>query len=364
MITLKKIYSLAECYNVPVEDVLFVALNIYGASFECDFNRMRMAIHTIDQDLFKYSHALGIKDYYFALPINESSPFSVVDGKLLFDNQEIADAIDPSEDFCDSNYPRRNGTVLNINPNSRTSCRGCEFCYTGYQVPRDMKRMACASDIKDFFDNWMDERKINDLSGFFQIAVVTGCYESNNDLSLFLILLREILNQYKFKGEIFYLGSQITNKETLNKLQLIQPFCYSISLECFENRKTLLRDKKSSMSIESAFKLMDFAKSVGHRVNFSYVLGLESLFTVEKYFSLAKRFINSFPIVNTIQLHKYHNASLLTPEAVNIEYFFEARKILERIFIDTDMRPREWENYRSLWFLNFADEKLTGIRTP
>ena len=109
---------------------------------------------------------------------------------------------------------------------------------------------------------------------------------------------------------------------------------------------------------------MDFARSVGHRVNFSYVLGLESLFTVEKYFSLAKRFINSFPIINTIQLHKYHSASLLTPEAVNIEYFFEARKLLERIFIDTDMRPREWENYRSLWFLKFAEEKLTGIRTP
>ncbi len=364
MITLKKIYSLAESYSVPVEDVLFVALNIYGAAFKYDFNRMRLGVHTIEQDVFKYSHSLGIKDFYFALPINESSPFSVIDGKLLFDNQEIADAIEPSEDFCDSNYPRRNGTVLNINPNSRTSCRGCKFCYTGYQVPRDMKRMACAADIKEFFDNWMAEKKLPDLSSLVQVAVVTGCYNSNSELSSFLILLREILNQYQFKGEIFYLGSQITNKETLGKLKSIQPFCYCVSLECFENRNTLLRDKKSSMTVESAFRLMDFAKSVGHRVNFSYVLGLESLFTVEKYFSLAKRFINSFPIVNTIQLHKYHSASLLTPEAVNIEYFFEARKLLERIFVDTDMRPREWENYRSLWFLKFAEEKLTGIRTP
>ncbi|NCA93652.1 MAG: hypothetical protein EOM84_00575 [Sphingobacteriia bacterium] len=364
MINLKKIYSLAESYKVPVEDVLFVALNIYGVAFKCDFNRMRMGVHTIDQDVFKYSHSLGINDFYFALPINESSPFSVIDGKLLFDNQEIANAIDPSEDFCDSNYSRRNGTVLNINPNSRTSCRGCKFCYTGYQVPRDMKRMACSADIKEFFDNWMDEKRLLDLSNLVQVAVVTGCYNSNDDLSAFLILLREMLDRYQFKGEIFYLGSQIVNKETIKKLESIQPFCYCISLECFENRNTLLRDKKGSMTIESAFKLMEFANSVGHRVNFSYVLGLESLFTVEKYFLLARRFINSFPIVNTIQLHKYHSTSLLTPEAVNIEYFFKARKLFERIFINTDMRPREWENYRSLWFLKFAEEELTGIRTP
>jgi len=61
MITLKKIYSLAENYNVPVEDVLFVALNIYGAAFKCDFNRMRMGVCTIDQDVFKYSHSLDIR---------------------------------------------------------------------------------------------------------------------------------------------------------------------------------------------------------------------------------------------------------------------------------------------------------------
>jgi len=364
MINLEMIQSLARMYNVPNEDVLFVALNVYGAAYKCDFNRMRMGVRTADTEIFKYSHTLGINDFYFALAINESSPFSVTDGKLLFDNREIADAIDPSEDFCDSNYPRRNGTVLNINPNSRTSCRGCKFCYTGYQVPKDMKRMACAADITEFFEGWMKENKLLDLSNLIQVAVVTGCYNTNDELSSFLILLRDILKQYKFEGEIFYLGSQIINKETLQKLETIQPFCYCISLECFENRNMLLRDKKSSMTLESAFKLMAFAKSIGHRVNFSYVLGLEPLFTVEKYFMLAKEYINSFPIVNTIQLHKYHSVSLLTPEAVNIEYFFKVRKILEKIFADTDMRPKEWENYRSLWFLKFGEEKLTGIRTP
>jgi len=364
MIDLVKIEYLARSYDIPVEDVLFIALNIYGVDFKCDFNRMRMGVHVIDKKIFDYAQSLGVLDFYFALPINESSPFSVNGSQLLFDNRVIADAVEPSEDFCDSNYPRRNGTVLNINPNSRTSCRGCQFCYTGYQVPRDKKRMACEADVREFFEEWMKEKKESDLGSLIQVAVVTGCYNSNEELSSFLIMLRKVLGSYNFKGEIFYLGSQITNKETLEKLISIQPFCYCLSLECFESRTSLLRDKKSDLTLESAFKLMSFAKSVGHRVNFSYVLGLEPLLTVEKYFLLARQYINSFPIINTLQVHKYHSQSLLTPEAINIEYFFEARKRLEKIFVDTGMRPQEWENYRSLWFLEFNKEKLIGIRTP
>jgi len=364
MINLDKIKILARAYGVPVEDVLFVALNIYGASFQCDYNRMRMGVHVTDEEIFREAQRLGVNDFYFALPINRNSPFSVIDKHLLFDGRIIADALDPSEDFCDSNYPRRHSTVLNINPNSRTSCRGCKFCYTGYQIPRDMKRMACEADVREFFEVWMRENNLSGLESLIQVAVVTGCYNSNEELSNFLLMLRKVSSQYGFGGEIFYLGSQITDRETLEKLVSIRPFGYCVSLECFENRSLLLRDKKSKLTLEHAFFLMSFAKSIGHRVNFSYVLGLESLLTVEKYFLLAKQYINSFPIVNTIQIHKYHSLSLLTPEAVNIEYFFEARKKLEEIFFETDMRPREWENYRSLWFLRFGQENLTGIRTP
>ncbi len=110
MITLKKIYSLAESYNVPVEDVLFVALNIYGTAFKCDFNRMRMGVHTIEQDVFKYSHSLGIKDFYFALPINESSPFSVVGGKLGTGNGPEYD----SDSYYEGQHIVRSVSLLKI----------------------------------------------------------------------------------------------------------------------------------------------------------------------------------------------------------------------------------------------------------
>jgi len=91
---------------------------------------------------------------------------------------------------------------------------------------------------------------------------------------------------------------------------------------------------------------------------------LEPLKTVGKYFESMKQFINKFPTINILQIHKYHSPKLLDSEAYDIEYFLKARKIVEDIYSRTNMRPLVWENYISLWFLKFEDEILMGTRTP
>lgn len=55
MLNINIIGRLAEKYGIPLEDVLFIALNINGVSFECDYNRMRMAFHLADSNLFDYA---------------------------------------------------------------------------------------------------------------------------------------------------------------------------------------------------------------------------------------------------------------------------------------------------------------------
>lgn len=364
MVNFTQLKDLSKAFNMPIEDVLFVILNINGVNFPCDYNRMRMGFRLADDDLFAYARQRGVQDYYFALAINEQSEFTIVDNQLMFDGVTIGKVIDPSEDFCDSNYPRRKGTVLNMNPNARTSCRGCKFCYTAYQVPRDRKKIICEADIRNFLNDWLLRHRLPDLSHLIQVAVVTGCYNTEEDALAFLLTLRKVLNDYSFYGEIFYLGSQITSEESLKRLQRIQPFGLCLSLECFERRDDLLRDKKRAVSLQKAYEIMSIAKLCGFRVNFSYVLGLEPLEVVERYFAEMKACITSFPIVNTIQLHKYHSRKLLDAGAHELQYFMRARKIIEHIFIDTAFRPRVWENYRSLWFLTFGDEVLEGIRTP
>lgn len=363
MIDINLVARIAERYGVPLEDVLFIALNTNGVNFECDYNRMRMAFHLSDDNLFKYAKEQNELDYYFALPINQNSPFVISDNILLLRDTIIGQAIGPTEDICDSHYPRRRGTSLNINPNSRTSCCGCQFCYTAYQVPYDRKKMKSDSDLKDFFEDWMLKYDLTSLSHLIQVSVVTGCYENSDEVCQFLRTLKRVLIEYQFTGKIFYLGSQIATREQLSSLAEIKPFGICLSLETFE-RRNLLRDKKRLISLQDACESMDFAQGLEYEVNFSYIVGMESLRVMEYHFGCFKNHVNKFPTINTLQMHKYHQPSLMDSEARRLEYYLEARRILERLFAKTNMKPLVWENYRSLWFLTFSGEPLHGIRIP
>ena len=363
MLSINMIARFAEKYCVPLEDVLFVALNINGVNFECNYNRMRMDFRLAESNLFDYAKQRGELDYYFALPVNQKSPFAIVDNILLLQNTIIGQAIGPTEDICDSHYPRRKGTSLNINPNSRTSCHGCQFCYTAYQVPYDREKLETDSDLNDFFEDWMLKYGLTNFSHLIQVSVVTGCYESSDNLCRFLCTLKRVLAEYQFVGKIFYLGSQITTTKQLSSLADIQPFGICFSLETFE-RRDLLRKDKRAVSLQDACESMDFARGLGYEVNFSYIVGMESLRVMEFHFGCFKSHINKFPTVNTLQMHKYHQVTLMDPEAHRLEYYLKARQLLERLFVETSMRPLVWEDYRSLWFLTFNGEPLHGIRTP
>ena len=70
LINIEKIKRLSQDFQLPVEDVLFIALNIFGVDYKCDYNRMRMALHINDDKVFNYSKNRRENDYYFALAIN------------------------------------------------------------------------------------------------------------------------------------------------------------------------------------------------------------------------------------------------------------------------------------------------------
>ena len=174
-----------------------------------------------------------------------------------------------------------------------------------------------------------------------------------------------LLNEFSFKGELFYFGSQITSEKSLLELEIVKPLGICFSLECFDNknRAHLLRDIKRDLHLNTIKKMMNFANNLGIRTNFSYIIGLESLETIKKGFCEFLPYINSFPIVNVFQAHKGQKM-LRHNDANKIDYYIKARKIIEGVFKQTAFRPRPWENYRSLWYLKFGEEFLDDIRTP
>jgi hypothetical protein len=354
----------ADIFNMPIEDAVFIALNFSGIHMDVDYNRMRMGFHLNGEaPRFRYAKQVDDLNYYFALPINHNSPFRIIGEELYLLDINIGQAIGATEDFCDSHYPRRLGTSLNINPNSRTSCRGCDFCYTAYQVPLDKQKMRTAEDIDSFFRQWMQENNNADLSHLIQVSVVTGCYDSEDDLVNFLLSLRNVLKCYAFSGRIFYLGSMLTSPKAIERLAAIGSFGYCLSLECFE-RRDVLKNSKALLSLENIKGIMKRCLDCGFEVNYTYIMGMEP---IKMFLPRMQEFIeytNKFPTVNILQLHQQHKRSLLDDSVNDVTYFYKAREAMQTIFKPTSMRPLVWEDYRTLWYLKFADEQLKGDRFP
>ena len=363
LITMSELQHIASRYGVPNEDLFIMALNLSGVQSCFDFGRIRFAL-TLDMcEQFTLAERRRIKNFYLAVPIREDSDFSVRGDRLIFDNLAWASVIGATEDLCDTNYPGRHGTVLNINPNRRTSCHGCQFCYTGYQVPNDKDLLLTEPTLCCFFEKWIAEHGGTNLSHLEQIAVVTGCFKDEMEVLNFLKLLRRVTAMLDFKGEIFYLGSQISSAEVIAALRDVQPFAYCISLECFENRERLVRDKKRMMGIGNVQRVLDLCLKYGHVATFSYILGLDSFETVKAGFSILVKCVNRFPIVNLLQVHKQQR-NLRHTEANDLGYYLETRLFLEQSFSGTNLLPRPWENYRGLWYLSFRNILLNDVRMP
>ena len=362
---IKHLVELSNKYNIPTEDLLLLDLNLSGIKLELQSRRVRFELKSINKDIFSLAHDKNIYDFYLALPTVNRSCYFFKDGYLFFNNRLIGEALGVTEDYCDSSYPRRGGTVLNINPNSTTSCRGCKFCYTAFQVPKDKERMLSSDKLRSFLINWMKKFDVPDLSHLIQIAVVTGIFPREKEVIDFLKIVKDVLNKFSFKGELLYFGSQITSTKALLELKKIKPLKICFSLECFDskNREYFLRDVKRKLRLDDVKKLLTYANNIGIKTNFSYVIGLESLEVIKKGFYDFLPYINSFPIVNTLQVHKGQKR-LRDSEAGRIDYYIKARKIIEDIFMETILSPSPKENYRSLWYLKFGEEFLTDIRTP
>lgn len=362
---IKHLLELSKKYDIPTEDLLLLNLNLSGVRLNFKSGRVRFELESTNKKIFSVAHSKNIFNYYLAIPTVDKSSYYFKDNKLYFNKTIIGKAIGVTEDYCDSSYPRRGGTVLNINPNSRTSCRGCKFCYTAFQVSRDKERMLTEKKINNFLYNWMKDFNLKDLSSLQQVAIVTGCFPNEQNVVEYLIKLNKILRNKLFKGEIFYFGCQIKSKSSLKKLAKLKPLGICYSLECFDNknREYYLKDIKKSTSVDTMKKMFTYCDKLGIRVNYSYIIGLESLKTIKDCFNELLPYINSFPIVNTFQLHKWQEGQRHSA-AHNIDYYIKARKIIEKIYKKNNIRPRPWENYRSLWYLKFDNECLDDIRTP
>ncbi|MBU0667188.1 MAG: hypothetical protein ABIC91_06875 [Nanoarchaeota archaeon] len=353
--------SLAEAeilkkhYDVPITDIISLALNLEGISYNKTDNpriRFEMKQHNSKQPLFH------------AITNTTSSRWTHINNKVSFLGEEIGIANTPEEDVCDSTYFRKFekikgkilGTEITINSNSRSACKGCEFCGTYNLNPKDAdgKDLTTKEKIRKKINQTLKEEKISNFKHITGIGVVTGCFPDENKTLEHLLMLNNVFREeYKFKGSLKYLGAQIRSEESLRILfEEANPFNIYFTVECFERRNNLLK-KSKQIQLSEIKNILNKAKKIGIDTSILYIAGLDSLSVFEREMKEFKPLLTTFPIINTMQEYVPAQGLLKHPEANNIEYFLKKRKIVEKIFSETTLKPRVWENYRGLFFTKY-----------
>ena len=348
----KHLQELSEKYDVPYIDVLLITLNRYGISLK-DTEEKRIR--------FKFKVKNYNEIFYLAICVNtfDNTPFELVGTDILFNGEKIGDVIDREKDTCDTTYFRRHRTELTLNSNARSQCKGCKFCGTYNQDPDDENQLDTEEKLSAHIEKTLKQYGMKDLSEVLRCTVCTGCFPEEEKLIDHLAMVRRTLAKYGFNKKIRYIGSQIRSAEGLERIKNeVAPFSLSLTTECFSNREKLMRNEKASLSKEKSIELLDKARELGFAANILYILGLDELDVFEENMREYAPHFNRFPVVQVMQNYLASQEQYRVKEAAeDVEYYLKARKILEDIFKDTDLKPRTWENYRSVFYTTYQGKK-------
>lgn len=345
--------NLSVKYNINVSEIIQIDLNRCGVYLENDEVK----------ESFRVRFKVKILDDYetwCALPVrsSENTPYRIKDNKIYFKNKKIGKAKELVLDTCDTSY-QRGPYLLNLNSRSRSSCGGCKACIHNYHKLYDATviKDRLSLDTREDIENYFNKMNFN-IAKFNQIAVVTGLFKNEEHVVSHMKLIYEIAKEKGFNGELMYFGCQVNSEEALKELSKLGKFYLIYALDNFSKRDLLLSKLKSNITLEYAKNTLFNAKKYGIKTSISYISGIDKLGDTVNGFKYIKDSISSFPIINVYQMQTLEQSLILEEEAKSLEFYIKSRIEIEKIFKETDMRPKRWENYRPLWYKYFSDEEL------
>lgn len=350
-----EVARLSRKYSISQMDLFLMGLNLNGVNIKNKELRGERVRFSMIPSGFR-------EPSFFALSISEDSNYLHQGGEITFGDKLIGKSGKLEEDTCDETYFRMGKKAITLNSNNRSSCSGCKFCGTYNLEVNDDEDLTNEKNILKKIDELKKEGNFQDLSTLDNIGIVTGCFGDEKKTLEHLLMVKDAFSKNGFRGDLKYVGSQIRSDWALKELSKNLPFSLYLTVECFENRKKMMKPSKSSLSLEKGRELLFKAKESGMDTTFLYILGLDPFDSIKKEFPKYVDSLTRHPIVNLMQNYVPSQEFFRNHEAKNLEYYAKSRKEIESIFSETGFRPRIWENYRSPWFSKYLDEKIEGPR--
>lgn len=335
---------IADDHNLTLENVLSIALNRYGLNIE-KFEDKRIRF---------YLNLLGTSNStYFAVCVNtfKNSPFILKDNIIYLEEDPVGTVSGIEKDTCLSTYFRNNKKVITFNSNSRSKCVGCKFCGTYSLTDEDVYDFSKKEDVKDYFEKLLKDNNIGGMEKIENVTICTGCFKDEDELIKHLLMVNQAFKEMNFKGSLNYIGSQLRDYQKIEMLSReIKDFGIYLTIEKFLDREKFMRREKAELTLPKAKDLLNYCSSLGITTTFLYILGLEDLETIKCYFNYFKDSINKFPIVQVYQNYTEEQENYRCEEGKNIEYYINAREIIEEIYKSKNLNPKLWECFRSLYY--------------
>ena len=350
--TLDGFEILSEKYSIPIEDIILISLNKNGVNAIglTPRIRMRMALKTHPEEFF-----------YFGLSNNNNSPFVLRDNVIYIEkNIEIGTINNLENDDCASSYFRKQGKVITLNSNKRSTCHGCKFCPNNLELNSEDQNLDTYEKVEVHFRKILGGKDMPDIE---RLTICTGCFGSEEAALSHILLVNQVAKNLRFNGTLHYIGSEIQSYKAFDAIKKeVQSFMYTFTVECFSKRDVILKKNKSSITLEKYYEMLKKGKMYGFKTNIIYVLGIDNIDIIEKNMQYFSGVMTEMPLINIFQPHIDEHYKLLAESALELEYYLKIRKKMEKIFKKLNKYPQSWECYRPLWYFKYGEDELKCIR--
>jgi hypothetical protein len=349
-LSMAHVEACALAHDVPVEDVLLIAINLLGISSTQPRNRARLTLRLA---------AAPQRAWMVIVPLNQSaSPFQLHDRELVLDGVALAEVDRIDADDAVGGYFRRGGRALTLNPNARSRCVGCAFCPNTLEAAAD-PRMGRQQALGELLAALRVQHPRGDLSEVEEVTVSTGCFEREEAALAHLVALRAALAEAGVEARIGFLSSVLRSSAAFEQLaEQVSPFVLRLTAECFTRRDVMLKSTKADLTAGQMPGLLARAHRAGLDTSYTHIVGLDPLADMNAGVAALAPHISAFPNFQVFQAHNPLMAQLRVDGADTLDFYLDARARIEQIMAPLGLRPAGWECYRPLWYSTFAGQEL------
>ncbi|WP_460546300.1 hypothetical protein [Glycomyces halotolerans] len=333
-------------HDLRWSELLLIALNLYGLRGN-DTEGMRLRINSENEEFMMVLPAdRATSPFSLRAHVDRSSPQHGLT-ELCVDGTPVAEIIEaePGEEV--RGYLRADGTAATLLLQEETD--DLAELVKSY---RDLLQ-ALSTDLAD--DGTSHE--------FKEVMLSAGTAHDEALVVQHLEAVREAMTAEGLPEEttLGVLTPAIHSRSAFAELaERVGPVLLFLTTESFEEPEPEGEEGESRQS-ERLAEILAAARAAGHRTSFTYTVGSEPLDEMREWLLPLAEQTTLWPSLAILPAETPVDDSqhVAAPDE-RLDFFLEARSLLEQIFAPTELRPEPWRCYRGLWYRQHAGEPLEG----